>query len=43
MLNVEQAKKERLHEDMLVQVRQVVYKSRINFPQCELQEIICML
>ena len=39
MLNDEQAKKEWLHEDRLVQVRQVVS----TFIQLELQESICML
>ena len=42
MLNDEQAKKELIHEDRLVQVRQVVSTSRINVPQCKLQESIHM-
>ena len=43
MLNDEQAKKEWLHEDGLVQERQVVSTSRINVPHCKLLESICML
>ena len=43
MINNEQAKKEWLHENRLVQVRKVVSTSRINVPQCKLQESICML
>ena len=43
MLNDEQAKKEWLHEDRLVQVRQVVSMPRINVPQCKLKERICIL
>ena len=43
MLNDEQGKKEWLYKDRLVQVRQVVSTSRINVPQCKLQESICML
>ena len=43
MLNDDKAKKEWPREDMLVQVRQVVSTPRINFPQCKLQESICML
>ena len=43
MLNDEQANKEWLHEDTLVQVRQAIYTSRINVPQCKLQESIRML
>ena len=43
MLNDEQEKKQWLHEDRLVQVRQVVSTSRINVPECKLQERICML
>ena len=34
MLNDEQAKKEWLHENRLVQVRPVVSTCRINIPQC---------
>ena len=43
MLNDEQSKKKWLHEEKVVQVRQVVSTSRINVPQYELQESICML
>ena len=43
MLNDEQAKKEWLHENRLVQVRQVISTHRINVPQCKLQESMCML
>ena len=43
MLNDEQAKKEWLHEDRLVQVRQAVSTPRTNVPQCKLQESTCML
>ena len=43
MLYDEQAKKEWLHEDRLVQVREVVSKSKIIVSQCELHESIYML
>ena len=43
MLNYEQAKKLWLLQDRLVQVRKVVSTSRINVPQCKLQESIRML
>ena len=36
-------KKEWLHKDRLVQVRQVVSMPRINVPQYKFQEKICML
>ena len=43
MLNDDYAKKEWLHEDRLVEVRQVVSMPTINVPQCKFQESICML
>ena len=43
MLNDEQAQKEWLNRNRLVQVRQVVSTYRINVTQCKLQESICML
>ena len=42
MLNDEQANKEWLHEDTLVQVRQVLSTPVIDVPQCKFQERICM-
>ena len=43
MLNDEQSKKEWLHEDRFVQVIQDLPTPRMNFPQCNFQERICML